>query len=382
MIRLALRMLQRDRAKYVGLVFGTAFATLLMAQQLSFLAGVLLRTASQILDVREADLWVMDPRVQYVDGVEPMTDTQLLRVRGVPGVAWALPFYKGEATVKARDGRLQDAILLGVDDATLVGGPTRMVMGSRDDLRKPDAVIIDRASYFAIWPGQKLRLGRELELNDHRAVITAICEASAPFTNSPVLYARYSAAVGYTPQQRKRLSFVVVGVAPATSPHEVALRIAEQTGLKAETWQDFTWDTIVYYIRQTGILVNFGITVALGFTVGAVIVGQTFSIYVIENTRNLGTMKALGLTNAGVARMTLAQGGLSALLGYAIGIGASALFFEGISTFVDDARGLFLPWQVTLIVAAAVLGIVGVTSITSLRRTFRIEPAIVFRSAA
>ena len=382
MIRLGLRMLQRDRAKYLGLVFGTAFATLLMVQQLSFLAGVRLRTASQVLDVREADLWVMDPRVEYVDGVEPMTDTQLLRVRGVPGVAWALPFYKGMATLKASGGRLQNAILLGVDDATLVGAPARMVLGTADALRRPDAVIVDRASYGAIWPGQPLELGRELELNDRRAVVAGICEASAPFTNSPVLYARYTAATGFIPQARKRLSFVIAGVSPGQDAHAVAARIAALTGLKARTWQDFTFDTIVYYIRMTGILVNFGITVGLGFMVGAVIVGQTFSIYVIENTRNLGTMKALGLTNAGIARMTLAQGGLSALLGYAIGIGASAAFFEGVSTFVTDARGLFLPWQVTLVVAVAVAGIVGLTSVTSLRRIFRIEPAAVFRTAA
>src|SRR5215469_6000189 len=46
------------------------------------------RTASQILDAREADIWVMDPRVEYVDEIEPMTDTQLERVRGVNGVDW------------------------------------------------------------------------------------------------------------------------------------------------------------------------------------------------------------------------------------------------------------------------------------------------------
>ena len=79
----ALRMLLGDRAKYIGLIFGIAFSTMLMSNQVAIFSGLMLRTASQILDAREADIWVMDPRVEYVDEIEPMTDTQLERVRGV-----------------------------------------------------------------------------------------------------------------------------------------------------------------------------------------------------------------------------------------------------------------------------------------------------------
>src|SRR6516162_556716 len=100
----ALRMLLGDRAKYIGLIFGVAFSTMLMSNQVAIFSGLMLRTASQILDAREADIWVMDPRVEYVDEIEPMTDTQLERVRGVYGVDWAVPFYKGLTVAHARDG--------------------------------------------------------------------------------------------------------------------------------------------------------------------------------------------------------------------------------------------------------------------------------------
>src|SRR5919108_351824 len=92
---IALKMLTGDRAKYLGIIFGVAFASLLMAQQMSMFVGVMLRTTSQIRDVQEADLWVMDPRVQYVEEIKPLPDTDLQRVRGVPGVAWAVPLAKG-----------------------------------------------------------------------------------------------------------------------------------------------------------------------------------------------------------------------------------------------------------------------------------------------
>ena len=125
-----------DRAKYFGLIFGIAFSTMLMSNQVSIFTGLMERTANQILDAREADIWVMDPRVEYVDEIEPMTDTQLGRVRGVDGVDWAVPFYKGLTVGHTRDGQLQQVILLGVDDATLIGVAPRMVLGSVANLKQ------------------------------------------------------------------------------------------------------------------------------------------------------------------------------------------------------------------------------------------------------
>ena len=49
-----------------------------------------------------ADIWVMDPSVQFIDDVTPLTDNDLYRVRGVPGVAWAVPLYKGLAGPSSR----------------------------------------------------------------------------------------------------------------------------------------------------------------------------------------------------------------------------------------------------------------------------------------
>src|SRR3954465_16096114 len=44
----ALRMLTGDRSKYLGIIFGVTFATLLMAQQMSIFTGIMARTGSQI----------------------------------------------------------------------------------------------------------------------------------------------------------------------------------------------------------------------------------------------------------------------------------------------------------------------------------------------
>jgi putative ABC transport system permease protein len=83
-------MLVGDKTKYLGIVFGVTFAALLMGQQSAIFCGLMRNTTSQIRDIEGADLWVMDPSVQFVDDVKPMSTNKLLRVRGVEGVAWAV----------------------------------------------------------------------------------------------------------------------------------------------------------------------------------------------------------------------------------------------------------------------------------------------------
>src|SRR5260370_1006541 len=122
-------LLTGDRSKYLGLIFGISFATLLMSQQISVFLGIMRRTGSQILDVRDADIWVMDNKVRYVDEVPGLPETDLQRVRGVPGVEWAVRLYKGQIRARLSDGNFRNVILFGLDDATLVGAPQQMVEG-------------------------------------------------------------------------------------------------------------------------------------------------------------------------------------------------------------------------------------------------------------
>lgn len=140
----ALKMLLGDSAKYLALVFGVAFATLLMSQQVSIFIGLMTRTANQVLDVREADIWVMDPRVRYVDEVEPLPDAALARVRSVEGVEWAAPLFKGLAIFRTRDGLINQVSLVGVDDETLVGAPREWLAGDLESLRTPGGIVFDK----------------------------------------------------------------------------------------------------------------------------------------------------------------------------------------------------------------------------------------------
>ncbi len=150
---LAWRMLTGDRAKYLGIVFGVAFGTVLIAQQLAIFVGLMRRTSSQIIDVSAADVWVMDLKQQNIDDIRPMPDGRLYQVRGVEGVDWAVRLSKSMVRVRTPNGDFKQGILVGVDDASFAGAPIDMIKGSYLDLRRPDAVIVDEDGYKQLFPG-------------------------------------------------------------------------------------------------------------------------------------------------------------------------------------------------------------------------------------
>jgi len=375
---IALRMLMGDRAKYFGLIFGVSFATLLMTQQVSIFMGILTRTASQVLDVRDAEIWVMDNKVRFIDEAPALPDTDLYRVRGVPGVQWAVRMYKGQVTARLADGNFRAVVLFGLDDSTLVGAPQEMVLGSLADLRRPDAVIIDKAGYEYMWPGQPHELGREFQLNDRRAVLVGICKARPPFTTLPILYTRYSSASGFVPRERNLMTYILAHPEAGLSDAEVCRRIEEQTGLMALTQRQFFWKTINYFLGSTGIPVNFGITIALGFIVGAAITGQTFYLFTLENLKQFGALKAMGVSNARLIGMILLQAVIVGLVGYGVGIGLTAAFFESTSG-ITHLAGLAMTPLAFGGVGAAVMLIIVITSLLSIRKVLVLEPAVVFR---
>ena len=99
---IALKMLTGNRAKYYAIIFGISFACMLMTQQSSIFVGLMRNTSSQIRDIQGADIWVMDPSVQFIEDVTPLTENDLYRVRGVPGVKWAVRAVQGHGDGPAR----------------------------------------------------------------------------------------------------------------------------------------------------------------------------------------------------------------------------------------------------------------------------------------
>src|SRR5262245_63461430 len=74
------------------------------------------------------------------------------------------------------------------------------------DLRRPDAIAIDRVGFMQLWPGEPLQLGKTLDLNDRRAVVAVITDAAPAFSAQVIIHTRYSQAVAFVPTGQDRKS--------------------------------------------------------------------------------------------------------------------------------------------------------------------------------
>jgi len=219
-------------------------------------------------------------------------------------------------------------------------------------------------------------LGKEIEMNDHRAIIVGVCEASRTFQSNPVVYTTYSRAKFYAPSERKVLSYILAKTDEGRDPDEVAASIRRQTGLGALTGDQFVAKTIDYFMKYTGIPINFGITAVLGFLVGTAIAGQTFYNFTLENLKQFGALKAMGATNFMIVRMIMLQATVVGFLGYGIGTGLATLFGERTK---GGELAYYTPWQLLPITAAAVVMICVLASLICIRKVIVLEPAVVFR---
>lgn len=382
---IALKMLLGDRAKYIGIIIGLTFASLLITQQSAIFAGIMTRTYSFITDIGLPDIWVVDPKVQYVDDIKPMRDTEYLRVRGTEGVLWAVRLYKGSLPARMPNGTFQNCIFIGLDDETLIGGPPVMVQGKLSDLRQANSVIVDDAGAngklaHVLPDGTRvpLKIGDQMELNDNRVVVVGICHVTQTFQANPVIYTTYSRATLYSPTQRQQLSFVIAKAKPGVDLHALSRRIEQSTGLKAYTNDEFKRLTFTYYLKYTGMPVNFLTAVALGFIVGITISGQTFYNFTLDNLRYFGTLKAMGAGNRTLLRMILLQALLVGGIGYGLGVGIASAW--GLLLSRNTQLAFRLPWQLLLISAAAVLFICLGSAALSIRKVMKLEPGVVFRS--
>ena len=400
MFRFAIKMLFGDSAKFYGILLGLSFASLLIAQQASIFVGLMSRTFAFIGEVGHVDLWVFDPTQASVDEQKPLRTTAVSRVRGVSGVEWVAPLYKGLLVATLPDGSRQVCDVIGIDDDTLAGGPVEVVEGSLADLRQPDAVMVEVGSsqqqlrfpadlapgatplpgqiFDAAAPRRSVQVGDVIELNERRARVVGLVHCAETFVAAPTIYTVYSRAKTYAPAARRMTTALLVKASPGTDVDVLAQRIRTETGYAALPPYDYSMRTLGYWMTQTGIPINFGIAIALGFFVGVAIAGQMFYNFTLDNLRYFGAFKAMGASSFTLLSMVALQALVAGVLGLGIGLGA-------VSAFGLNAAGGKLAfkmlWQIPLLAAGAVLIICILASVLSMWKVLRLDPADVFRGS-
>ena len=378
MLRIALKMLFGDTGKYLTLILGLAFATLLINQQASFFLGLLVRSTGPLQNVGQPDLWVIDPSTTWSAEYRPLEDRALDRVRSVPGVMWAEPFFNSFANIEMGNGKFQRCQLIGLPRSSLIGRPPEVVEGSLDDLRNPDAVMIEESARAKL---NNPKIGDLLKLNDRRAVIVGFCRAKKGFESNAVLYTTFDNAVTFTPTGRERISFILAKVQPGVSIPEVAGRIDALGDMVALTTMQFVQRSMQWVLRETGIGINFGITIFLGFAVGVALSAAIFYQFTLENLKHFAVLKAMGASASRLVSMVLTQAIVAGAIGFGIGIGVTAGFSLMIQKSAQQTElDSILPWQPIAGSGAAMLVCILLACLLSVRKVITVSPARVFSS--
>lgn len=396
MYRITLKMLRGDRAKFLGLLFGIAFTAFLVTFALSYFAGFMTRGFALVSENPSADVWVMDPAVHSTEMTIAMSETVLQQIRSVKGVAYAVPISLHDIDARFANGRFQRVQLIGVDDATLAGTPLPPDAGSVTLLRVPDAVFADaggtegklRSPRYEkdYWPHdgahldaplRNLRAGDELQLNDRRALVTAVTHTLPRFPPRPLLYTTLSNVKRILPSESRYITFVMVSAQPGVAPQALAKRITDTTGFRARTTEQFKADTVRWYLVNSEDVGDMTAMLILAMTVGFGVTGIMLYMFTYENLKQYAVLKAIGASERMLLAMIFVQASASALLGALIGIGACALTGWGI-----ELSGLDYPFR--LMWFGPLTGILGVLAVSltaaavSVRPVLKLEPGVVF----
>lgn len=383
MYRLAIKMLFGDTAKYLMLVVGIIFATFLITQQVAVFCGLLLWTSGTVQNV-PAPLWIVEEQVEQINETNPMRDTDVAAVRSVDEVAWAMPLFSGLQKARLSNGNFKMVQLLGIDGATLAGGPMQMIEGRLEDLRLPNTVIIDELGVkrLSLDKATPVKIGDTFEINDQEARVVGICKAQKNFTNSPFIWTTYERSLQYSPPQRKMLSVVIAAPKPGINLEQAAQAIEARTGLRcyvndSNSDRDFGWATIWWYVKNTGIPYSFGTTVIVGFIVGIAISCQTFYAFVLENMKHLGALKAMGTSTRTLCGMLILQALTVGFVGYGIGIFLLSGFAAG--ALKAGQPPFYMTWHIPVYSFGVILFICSLAALIGIFKVSRVEPAMVFR---
>jgi len=369
MLKIALRMLIKNAAKYRVIILGISFASFIITQQTGTFISILTRTYNIVSDIPEADIWITDPHLIYLNDAIPLKSVHLEQMRSLKEVRWAMPLTREFGEIILPNGSYQNSLMLGIDNATLIGAPPEMIEGKIEDLKTPDAVIISK-----IGLRTRLKINDVITINKRRAKIVGFCKPSRTLFTVPVVYTLYDSSF-YSYINPKLPSLIIIKTKKNVDKQKLCNKIKTQYDLNAYTKKQFKYFIVYYFLFRTGMFLNYAFAVLLGFIIGIAIAGKNFYDFILENLRYLAIFKAMGAGNNILTKMTLVQVLWAGLISWAFGTGFAAI----IGFFMRNTDLSFkLPWQLYIFSIFATIFICLVTAFFSLRKVFKIEPASIF----
>lgn len=373
MLTLAKRNLFQDKLRLAVTLTGVVFAVVLIIIELGLFVGFI-QTTSALIDHSQADLWITSSHVPYLELGVPLNERKFYQVEAVPGVAGADKYIVRYTRWNRLDGGQNQIQIVGFNPDSTWGGPWNVVQGSIDDLKTPDAVMVDEVYKNKLGVS---RIGEVFEINGHRARVVGFTHGIRSFTTSPCVFTSFRNALDYAPLHDNQTTYVLVRVEPGADIEEVRQNIRERVdGVAVLTTKEFSRMTQKYWTFTTGAGIAILLAAVLGVIVGFVVVAQTIYATTMDHIKEFGTLKAMGAPNAYVQKVILIQAGISAAIGYVVGIGVSAVIVR----FGQPAGApILLNWFMALVTLALTLSMCMGAALISINKVTNLDPATVFK---
>lgn len=161
----------------------------------------------------------------------------------------------------------------------------------------------------------------------------------------------------------------------------VAERVGRMTGLSSKSWMESNAQLLTALRSQSAStsMIRFFVLISVAIGIASVLV-----VSVIQRSKEIGILRAMGVTRRRIVRVFLIQGALVGLLGSAVGAGlgsALSLIFQSLARNADGTP--FFPFALTpvLFVSSSGVALVAgmVAAVWPARRASRLDPAEAIR---
>ncbi len=370
---LARRNLFHDKVRLIVTVTGIVFAVVLIVVELGLFVGFT-ETTSSLIDHSGADLWVTSRHVPYVELGVPFSERKLYQVRAVPGVQEAQKIISRWSQWKRADGRQESVQIIGIDADSTLAQPWSLVQGTEQDLKRPDAVIMDEIYKQKLGVSQ---VGELFEIGGHRARIVGFTHGIRSFTTSPYVFTTFKNAQVFTNVPDDQAIFILVKLAPGANVEQVRQGILGNVkDVEVFTSREFSHMTQFYWMFTTGAGVAVLLAAVLGLVVGFVVVAQTIYATTVDHLKEFGTLKAMGAPNSYVYKVIITQAAISAVMGYVLGMIVSAFVVRASQS---GGAAILMPWPMAVGMFFLTLLMCVSAALVSINKVTRLDPAMVFK---
>ena len=309
----------------------------------------------------------------FEDGGVLLTDRERHQALATPGVESVVPLVVSFAEWRKPSGGSSRVVLVGSDaeDRGLI--PWSLVEGTLDDIKAPDAIAIDRSYLGELGVSG---IGDSAQAANGRVKIRALTTGIRSFTQSPYAYTTLNRARQLLGVPEDRSTFLLVKLAPGADMAKVQADLAGRLeSADVLTKDEFESRSLLQWLFRTGAGLALIGGAILGSLVGTVIVAQTLYSSTKDHIHEFATLRALGSSKSYIHKVILAQAGLSAVIGYVLGMAIALLVLYA-------SRNSSLPLVMTPGLAfwlfALTLFMCSISALSAIVKVTKIDPATVF----